>query len=398
MPTPTGWRGLWDARRVRLWLGAAIVAAWLPLLGMPLRGWLDFSAFYAAGTLAFTPDLMDLGAIVGFQTANDLPITPWVYPPGLALLYVPFSWLPYGIAAPLHVLAEASLLGLAAWVGAPLVGIARRWAVVGTFAWAPAAAGVVSGQNVALGLLLVVLGAWAMVHGRPWLAGVVVGLLAYKPQLALPQAGTLLWRGVWPAVVAFAAIVGVHYVLGVVATGGSWAWPSDWLTILATYSGPDFEANGWQAISLPALGGHVAAILGGAEASGAFSLPAVVGVAVGIVYVIASLRALRAWAVVAALALAAAVGLVISPHAWIYDATLLLPAVGIFAVAAGRRGWPWQDRWLLAAAYGVVLLWPLGGFIGVATPIVVVLLAPAVLLGWGPLRRFGAMGPVDGAG
>ncbi|HEY8168737.1 MAG TPA: hypothetical protein VIF84_08480, partial [Candidatus Limnocylindrales bacterium] len=153
-----------------------------------------------------------------------------------------------------------------------------------------------------------------------------------------------------------------------------------------------------QAISLPALGGHVAAILGGAEASGAFSLPAVVGVAIGLVYVIASLRALRAWAVVAALALAAAVGLVISPHAWIYDATLLLPAVGIFAVAAGRRGWPWLDRWMLAAAYGVVLLWPLGGFIGVATPIVVVLLAPAVLLGWGPLRRFAAMPPLAGAG
>ncbi len=52
--------------------------------------------------------------------------------------------------------------------------------------------------------------------------------------------------------------------------------------------------------------------------------------------------------------------------------------------------WPWQDRWLLAAAYAVVLLWPLGGFIGIATPLVVVLLVPAVLLGWGPLRRFGA--------
>jgi hypothetical protein len=124
--------------------------------------------------------------------------------------------------------------------------------------------------------------------------------------------------------------------------------------------------------------------------TGAFSPLVLVGYAVGLAYVLASLPALRAWGVAAALALAAAVGLVVSPHAWIYDATLLLPALAVFAGAAARRGWPWQDRWLLAGAYAIVLLWPLGGFIQVASPLVVVLLAPAVLLGWGPLRRFGA--------
>ncbi len=87
---PRGWRGIWDARRARLWLLAAIVAAWLPLVGMPLRNWLDFSAFYAAGALAFTPAVTSLEAIVRFQDLHQLPITPWVYPAGLALLYVPF--------------------------------------------------------------------------------------------------------------------------------------------------------------------------------------------------------------------------------------------------------------------------------------------------------------------
>ena len=400
-PSP-GWRGIWDLRRARLWLGAAIVAAWLPLIGMPLRGWLDFSAFYAAGALAFTPGVTGLASILGFQAEHGLPPTPWVYPAGLALLYVPFSWLPYEVAAALHVVLEGGALALAAWIGAPLLGVPRRWALAGTFAWAPAAAGVVSGQNIGLALLLVALGASAMVRGRPWLAGLVVGLLAYKPQLAAPQVGTLLWRGAWRAVLVFVAVLGAHYLLGVVATGGTWGWPADWLQTLRDYSGPDFCANGWQAVSLPAITARVAAILGGAcgsgaggiggapVESGAFSPLVMLGYAVGLVYVVASLRALRAWGVAVALALAAAVGLVVSPHAWIYDATLLLPALGVFAVAAGRRGWPWQDRWLLVAAYGIVLLWPLGGFIGVATPLVVVLLVPAVLLGWGPLARFGA--------
>ena len=56
---------------------------------------------------------------------------------------------------------------------------------------------------------------------------------------------------------------------------------------------------------------------------------------------------------------------VISPHAWVYDATLLLPALGVLAARAARRGWPWQDRWWLAAAFGIALLWPLGGVVGV---------------------------------
>ena len=143
------------------------------------------------------------------------------------------------------------------------------------------------------------------------------------------------------------------------------------------------------AVSLPAVGGHLAARLSGPEAAGAFSPLVLVGYALGLVYVVGSLRALRAWPIVGALALAAAVGLVISPHAWVYDGTFLLPAIGLFAVAADRRGWPWQDRWLLAAAYGLALLWPLGGIIGVASPLIVVLIAPAVLLGWGPMQRFG---------
>ena len=66
----------------------------------------------------------------------------------------------------------------------------------------------------------------------------------------------------------------------------------------------------------------------------------------------------------------------------------MLPAVGLFVVAGARRGWPWQDRWLLAAAYALALLWPLGGFIGFVPFALVVWLAPLVLLGRGPFGRF----------
>jgi hypothetical protein len=374
----SGWRAIWGSRRARLWFGAAIVAAWLPVVGIGLRNWLDFSAFYAAGALAFTPELTSLSAAVTYQAAHGLPITPWVYPAGLALLYVPFAWLPYGLAGALHVALEAGLLAAAAWIGAPLVGISRRWALVGVFAWAPAAAGVISGQETALALLLVVLAARFIASG--W-AGVFIGALAFKPQLFAPQAGLLVVRAIWRAVLIVVVVVAGHYLLGVVATGGDWSWPGKWLATVGEYTRPDFLANGWQAVSLPAFGTWL-------EVTTGLPFLAAVGYLVGAVVVVAALPTLRRWPVVPAVALAAAVGLVVSPHAWVYDASLLLPAIGVFAAAAAARGWPWQDRWLLAAAYGLALAWPLGRYVGFVAPLVVVTLAPAVLLGRGPLRRF----------
>ncbi|MGI8533261.1 MAG: hypothetical protein ACR2LP_00070, partial [Candidatus Limnocylindrales bacterium] len=92
---------------------AAALAAYLPLLGIPLRGWLDFSAFYAAGSLAFTPGVMDLAAVVRWQAESGLPITPFPYPATVALAYAPLALLPYGVAAALHVAIMFGVLLLA---------------------------------------------------------------------------------------------------------------------------------------------------------------------------------------------------------------------------------------------------------------------------------------------
>jgi hypothetical protein len=70
----------------------------------------------------------------------------------------------------------------------------------------------------------------------------------------------------------------------------------------------------------------------------------------------------------------------VSPHAWVYDGALLLPAIGIFAARASAQGWPWEDRWLLAVAFAIGLTWPFGGFIGLTAMPLLVLAVPFVLL------------------
>ena len=396
------WRGLWTLARGRLWLSTAAIAAWLPLLGMPARGWLDFSAFYAAGALAFGPQVLDLGAVAEFQALHGLPNTPFLYPPGLALAYVPFAALPYDIAAAVHVAIQALALAAAAVLGSRVFGIPWRWAVLGTVAWSPAAAAVVSGQNTAVLLLLTAIAAYglaAVIPGRDAMArrkgsiagggsviaGLAIGIAGYRPHLGLPLLGLAIWRRAQTVVAVAMFPLAAQYVLGVMATGGQLDWPVRWLSAVGTETANDFQSVGWQAIGLPGILGRLS-IAG--SAPGSLLGPALLGYLIGIALIVSSLGSLLRWDAPRAIALTCSLALFAGPRGFAYDGAMLLPAIAILARDAMDRQWPWEYRWLLAAAYGIALAWPFGGIIGLNPLAAVVLTAPLVLLGLGPFRGF----------
>ncbi len=382
-------RNYWNARRAPVWLAAAAVVAWLQLLTMPARHWTDFASFYAAGKLAFSPQVADLRPIIEYELSHGLAATPFLYPPAVALLYVPFTWLPYDLAAALHVLVQATVLLGAALLGARLYGIPRRWAILGTVAWAPAAAGVISGQNSAVLLLLTLAAATGLTGNRWLLAGLALGGATYRPHLGAPLGVLAAWRRAWRPVAVALGLAAAQYVLGVVATGGMLAWPVHWLASVVSETGTDFRAVGWQALSLPGLLGRLS-IDGSAE--GSLAGPALVGYAAGAAVILAARRPLRTWDAPRAVALTCVLALFAGPRGWSYDGTLLLPAAAVLTRDAAVRGWPWEYRWLLAATYALALGWPLGVLIGFNPEAVIVLAAPFVLLGWGPFRRFRAPG------
>jgi hypothetical protein len=380
----------------------AIVAAWLPVVGVPLRGFLDTSAFYTAAQFAFTPDVVRLTPIVLAEQAAGRPISPYLYTPLFALLYVPLSWLPYALAAAISAaLMFAALIG-AALLGARLFDLPRRWAVLGTLAWGPAAASVLGGQNVTFALLLALLAGWVMAREpaprsrvarfAEMGAGLAIGILAYKPQFAAPVAGLALLRRRWLIVAATVAALAAHYAISVVVAGGNLAWPLDWLATLNAYSDVDLATNGWSAISLPTLFARIGP--GPAALSGlpGFQGWAVIGYLLAAILILVSIPALRRLPVPRALALAMALGLLITPHAWVYNATLLLPAIAVFGSSAKQRGWPWQDRWLMATIYLIGLTWPLGGVVGVTAVPIAVMLAVPLLAGWPPFSAYAADG------
>ena len=365
-------------RRAVRWLVAAAIAAYLPIIGAPLRGWFDFAAYWAAGHFALTPQVLDIGVVVRYEVDHGLPPVPFVYPPGIALLFAPLAQLPFAVAALVHVAIAVAALIVAARLWADLVGIPRGWATLGALAWGPAAASVISGQNATIVLLLAVLVARGLAlapqPGRlPGLrTGILAGLAMYKPQLGAPVTALAAVRGGRLVLAGIGVAALIQYVAGIIATGGDPWWPRAWLSTIGAYATADYEANGWQAISLPSIGARIGVLTGSV-------VPVVIGWAAAIGFVAWAVRGIRRMPVVGAIGLATAAGLVIDPHAWVYDATLALPAIGILAAAAARRGWPRGDRIALAAAFAIGSLWPLGGFVGTTFVPLVVVATPIAL-------------------
>lgn len=145
----------------------------------------DFVTFYAASELALDGapasmfDAERLKAAENRVAGAELPVTEWHYPPAFLLAVLPLSLLPY-------------LPALAIWLSATaaaLVAVVRRistdyLALLLVFAFPGFYRNLTQGQN---GFLTAALlgGGLTLLQGRPFAGGVVLGLLTYKPHLAL---------------------------------------------------------------------------------------------------------------------------------------------------------------------------------------------------------------------
>lgn len=136
-------------------------------------------------------DLFDpvrLDALQDDLFGRVLPIRPWVHPPPMLLMVLPFASLPYAWA-----LGAWSLLGLCAYV----LAIGRVVLLV-----APATyVNLLVGQTgLVVGALY--LGALRLLERRPWVAGALIGLIAVKPHLGILIPVALLGARAWSALAA----------------------------------------------------------------------------------------------------------------------------------------------------------------------------------------------------
>ncbi|HXN67881.1 MAG TPA: glycosyltransferase family 87 protein [Bradyrhizobium sp.] len=334
---------------------AIAVAGWIGLSdglidrnGKPLGT--DFSNVYAAGTLtwqgrpadAYAPALQHQAekAIFG---GREVPFYGWHYPPFFFAVAIAVAAFPY--AWGLSIWLAASFAAYLAAIRAILPG---KETLLIASAFPAVFVNIGHGQN---GFLTAALlgGALQLLDRRPWLAGMLIGLLAYKPQFGVLIPIALLAGGRWRSIAAAVATVAVLLALSFATLGGGvWQAFADSMHFTQTVV-LEQGGTGWEKIQSV----FSAARMWGATVPAAYAVQFALGLGLA-----ASLAWL--WRSDAAFELKAAAlatgSLLATPYVLDYDLVVLAVAIACLARHGLARGFRDFEISLLAAVWMVPLV------------------------------------------
>jgi alpha-1,2-mannosyltransferase len=196
-------------------------------------GWMWLSGkFAASGNSAqiFDYTTFSSAQFALFGPQNCPFFTPFEYPPTFLFFTYPLGFLPYVVAFAAWVLATLCLYG-----GAVYAVIPRRTAVIAAMAPFAVAVNVDFAHNgfitaALIGLSLVLL------ERRPWLSGVFLGLLTYKPHIGVLFPLALLASRNWRAL-ASATLASVILGIGAALAFGPEGWSSFFHALVDRQSG-----------------------------------------------------------------------------------------------------------------------------------------------------------------
>jgi alpha-1,2-mannosyltransferase len=209
---------------ILLGLAIAILGAWIVASdglvdrnGKPVGT--DFSNVYAAGTMAlqghaadaYDPPLQHAAERAVF--GRDVPFFGWHYPPFFFAIATLVAIVPYAYGLLLWM-----ALSLPGYLAAIRAILPRRETLLAAAAFPAVFVNIGHGQN---GFFTAALlgGAMQLLERRPALAGVLIGLLAYKPQFGLLIPLALLAGKRWTTIVTAAVTVAVSIGLSVLVLG-----------------------------------------------------------------------------------------------------------------------------------------------------------------------------------
>ena len=294
----------------------------------------DFPAFYGAARIVSDGEITELYDVEAQTDAqadlwgpDDPGVLYFAYPPHVAAVYGPLASLSYPVAYALHTLIMAAFVLAALALAKPLLpGLAARWwvTIAAVVSFYPMFRAVTAGQNTALTLLLIVITWRLLAADRDVAAGLVLALLLYKPQYAIPLIGLLFLSRRWRVVVGAAIGAGALWALGAIWLEPNWL--ASWWSRVVPFAQLDAQVNAKNSISAP---GFAEALGGGAWSIVGWTIAVIVALLVSWVWWRRVDQPLAVRMAVAAPAL-----LLMSPHSMFYDASLVLISVGVL-VAVG---------------------------------------------------------------
>lgn len=339
----------------------------------------DFVSFWAASSLALggTPEAAydpaqhraaEQRAVArpGRRDA-DLPYYAWFYPPMFLLIALPLALVPYGWSLALWLIVTGA--GYAAVMRRMLPARGALWAA---FGFPAALVNVMHGQNAFLSATLLG-GGIVLLDRRPVIAGMLLGAMAYKPQLGCLVPLALLVSGRWTALAAASASAGLLAAASLALFGSDTFTAFLATTDLARRTLEDGLVDWDKMQSL-------------------FAGMRLLGISVGFAYAAQTLLALAAAVAVIAVwrsradtaakgAVLAAATLLSSPFLLDYDLVLLAIPMAWLIRDGTRTGFaPWEKASLALAWLLPLVARPLAGLshLGIAPLVCVLLLATAL--------------------
>jgi alpha-1,2-mannosyltransferase len=236
------------ARRLRahgLIVGIALWSIYLWTVATPglrdrngnLKG-TDFLHFYTLGLVARehrAPDLYDMKAQSQLASARvpqaaGIDYLP-LYPPQVSMLFAPLAYFSYAGALVIWWIASAAIYFLCCyWIWRACPGLQTHGVTVAILATAfPAFFHLIAwGQTSTMALLCFTAMYMCLRGQRNFLAGVILGCLAFKPQLGLAAAIIFLAIGAWKIVIGAALSATAQFLAGVLFYGTQafhdWLW------------------------------------------------------------------------------------------------------------------------------------------------------------------------------
>lgn len=308
----------------------------------------DFSEVYAAGRMVWAGHAAQVwdwpthfAAQRSLHNSPAVDVYGWHYPPPFLLVAALIALLPY---IPALVAWQVATLAPLAYAAQRFTGLRDGWLfVIG----APVTLVCLThGQNGFLTALLLG-GGLILLDRRPFLAGLLIGCLVYKPQFALVLPIALLagghWRAIGGAAISSLSLVALTYVL--------WGWPV-WQAFIdslpLTRSVVIEQGNtGWEKImsvfsAIRSWGGSIPLAY------------AVQGMATCYAIGCAAWLSARSRPMLRNMGVTSAV-LIATPYVLDYDFTVLLLAVGFLWKDAQDHGWDPLQKNINALAWIVPL-------------------------------------------
>jgi hypothetical protein len=347
-----------DRERVLLYPSLILLGAFLILFGV-WTAWslprgidpagnpvgMDFIGFWSAARLAVEerPEAAyDENAITAMHRLAVPGLIefdqPWLHPPTFLLVVFPLGLLPY---LPAFGVFMAATLAIWATLIRRMFDDPRAWVVAVAFP-----AGLWNFSNGQTGFLTGGLAGFALlaVDRRPVLAGVLIGLLAIKPHLAVLFPLALIAGRRWETFATAAATALLFTLLSMAVFG----W-----TTMHTFLGELIEIRAWldlhqlNWLQMPSV--YASALSFGLSAPAAMALQGIVASsAAGCVWLAWRVRAAPKEAKLATLS---AASLLVSPYIFFYDLTWTGLAIAWLVKLGWRRGFRRGEREFLAGAW-----------------------------------------------